>query len=231
MVTLIDAEGGFTARQLGIGETVVFADGAVGNVVEDGELARFEVSDDADAYAWATSVTRTDAGDAPWRQITTTFDENGAKLSQDLIFDDGRVSETSYASGVRERSVSTDPNDARSWSRIESTYDEGGAPLTSAVTYDDTTTAWTNFENGVRANTTRFDEGDVRSWETIYTVFEDGVRDVSYLTQDDGDVITTRFEDGVRSEVVFFDGSDTRPWETRTATYDAEGNVLDVVLA
>ena len=220
-----------TALQLGVGDRAVFGDGVVAELLTANGITRLAVDDPENAYSWASAAILSDEGDRSWRRIDTTFDGDGHPLERTVVRDDGAVSAITFADGVRQRAVLTDPNDARVWERIESRFDAEGLRVSSAATYDDGTTNWANYESGTLANVTRFDPDDMRIWDTIYTEFEDGVRTASFQQRDNGDVVSTFYESGVRARQVFEDGSDTRPWDTRTTLYDEAGAVVDVMFA
>ena len=230
VLTLVDAESGFTAFQAGPGERFVFADGVAGSFDERGGVSVFSATDSGDAYPWARAVIRSDGTDQRnWDRIDTTLDEDGRPLSRTVLRDDGTVAVTRFEAGVPSDMVRTDERDAYRWDRVEVAFENGERTSSNAL-MDDGTTTWTNFAEGARANVTRADPGDVRPWETIYTEYEDGIVKARFRTDDDGDVAATFFDDGVRERTVFTDVSDSRPWETRTTIYDPEGNVLDILL-
>ena len=231
VVTLIDAEFGFTARQFGVGETIVFGDGVTGEFVERDEIFSLVFRDPNDAFPWSTTTILSDANDLrAWDRIDVLKDEAGQTVASTVRYDDGRVAETEFRDGEKLRTLFTDPLDARVWNEAELRF-TGGERSSMSILYDDGTEGWLNFSDGVRANLTRTDPNDARPWDTIYTRYEDGVVAASFTAEDDGDTISVFYRNGLRERVVIEDGSDTRPWETKTTFYDPEGNVLDTVLA
>ena len=229
-LTLIDAEQGFTVRQFGAGENLAFADGVVGTFEESGAFFRLSLDDPGDAYAWARLTVLSDANDErEWDRIDTTFGEAGEVLARAVRYDDGVTVDTTFAGGVPVRSVLADERDARVWDAGDLRFADGVLSSSSLV-YDDATTAWINYADGERANVTRADPNDVQDWDTIYIEFQDGLVASRYVTRDNGDTIAAFYDDGRLERVVLEDLSDSRPWSTKTTTYDAEGNVLDVLL-
>ena len=228
-LTLIDAELGFTARQFGAGEQVVFADGVSGTFSERGDIFALVVDDANDAYPWARSAFWSDANDLRrWDRIDTTYDDGGRILDREVRFDNGIVSETEYAAGAPTRRLLTDERDVAGWSTGELLF-ESGERASASYVYDDATIGSFVYENGIPANFTRSDPDDARSWDTIEVEYVEGQRSTRFLTEDDGDTSTVFYENGMRERLVFEDVSDTRPWQTRTTTFDGEGNVLDIV--
>ena len=230
VLTLIDAEAGFTARQFGLGETFTFGDGVAGAFERIGDLTRFAVTDVADVYPWERAVFLSDVDDTrSWETIKTYVGAEGDRLTQSYMRDDGVAVANTFGDGLTSQLLA-DVRDTRGWDTIERRL-EDGVIVSAATLYDDGTTGWTYYEAGARVDHFREDVTDIYTWSSIYNEYEAGLISAAYRQQDNGDTISTFFEDGARERIVIFDGSNTRPWETRTTTLDADGNILDIVLA
>ena len=229
VLTLIDAEAGFTARQFGLGETFTFGNGVAGAFERIGDLTRFAVTDVADVYPWERAVFLSDVDDTrSWETIKTYFGAEGDRLTQSYMRDDGVAVANTFGDGLTSQllaDVLTHGGGIRS--RDVSRTASSSPPPRS------TTTAPPAGRTTRRARVDHFREDvtDIYTWGSIYSEYEAGLISAAYRQQDNGDTISTFFEDGARERIVIFDGSNTRPWETRTTTLDADGNILDIVLA
>lgn len=193
---------------------------------------------DFDATGVRTHVTTTDAtgigSTASWSTVDKTY-VDGQMTDHNMVLDDGRQVDKTYAAGVLQSVVMSDDSDVKGWTSIDKQYDAGGALDLATVVLDNGRTVVTDYDAGVKLSTTVSDTGvDVPTdsitgafnWDTIDIVYHaDGKtvasRDVVY---DSGDEVLFLFDDtGLVTDRVQFDGDSSNNWEYRVTTFDAVG--------
>jgi hypothetical protein len=74
------------------------------------------------------------AGNQSWSQVWGTFDAQGRQTSEDVRYDNGTRTLTTY-----------DANNSQPWSQTASYYDAQGHLTQQVVTYDNGSVTYTNF--------------------------------------------------------------------------------------
>jgi hypothetical protein len=168
------------------------------------------VTDDGDAYNWASDVFE--------------FDENGIRTARTLTYDDGRVLSVDYVDGVRTTQTWADPLDAQSWTNIVDSYDEYGIITNRDQTNDDGSALMIDYVNGLRTTQTWTDPSDAHVWSSIAQNYdENGILIGRVQTYDDGRDLMIDYVNGVRSTQTWSDPLDAQSWTSIVDSYDGRG--------
>ncbi|PJI91851.1 hypothetical protein BC777_0692 [Yoonia maricola] len=200
-----------------------------------------------DIFLQGVSETRYDYSQTKnWDFIDTTFDGNGARISENVVYDNGVVQMTDFSDGVRISSERDDIADVFSWETITTLFDFGGAISERETIFDDGVTKFEEFDNGIRTSMTQFDnvgfdgvpapDGGAKTWQEIYTSYdENGEIDTRETIFDDGVTKFEEFDNGVRASTTQFDnvGFDGVPapdggaktWQEIYTSYDENGEI------
>jgi len=176
---------------------------------------------DASGDTYIQSNLRTDqseGGDAfSWQSIETRFEASGDKTNTTIEYNDGRVLEDSFESGLLVERVVTDQGDQYSWRDQTNTYEQG-LLAKRQLTYDNG--SQTRLSYGTDSSgesylqlSVRADQADAFVWREIETRFdEQGERTETIALYDDGRVRQDDFELGVLSARVYTDPDNQYSW-------------------
>jgi len=172
-------------------------------------------------------VIHDDAGTKAWSSRFDTFDTAGDMVGRTVIYDDGRIAETSYTGGLRTGQTVEDAGDAASWATIERTFDPVTGERTSSVlTRDDGIVVETTYANGVRVGQVSTDPADAKAWTQITRGYDAaGVLTGVTVENDNGVVTETSYANGVRAAQTLTDTADQFAWAERSKLFDAAGEL------
>jgi len=152
-----------------------------------------------------------------WQSIETRFEASGDKTNTTIEYNDGRVLEDSFESGLLVERVVTDQGDQYSWRDQTNTYEQG-LLAKRQLTYDNG--SQTRLSYGTDSSgesylqlSVRADQADAFVWREIETRFdEQGERTETIALYDDGRVRQDDFELGVLSARVYTDPDNQYSW-------------------
>ncbi|MBY6159750.1 ExeM/NucH family extracellular endonuclease [Mameliella alba] len=172
-----------------------------------------------------------DNGNAtPWTSYFDTFSgSDGSRIAREFTYDDGRVVETTYESGVRSTVTGRDLGDTQHWDSFLRTYDSAGELQSNVVVYDDGRTSTITYSGGARVSRVMEDTADSFVWAQQQNDYDAASGDLvsRVVTYDDGRISTSSFADGVIASRTIQDAGDIHDWHRIDITYDAAGNEID----
>lgn len=163
------------------------------------------------------------AGTQAWDSRFDIFDDSGALVGRNVIYDNGRIVQNGFSGGVQTGQLHLDPTDVAGWKSIERTFDAVTGNMTSQiVTFDDGWVMETSYAGGLTTAQLLTDPDDARTWDTITKTFDPVTGDLVEVTRvnDDGTTATILYDSGVLKSRTLTDPLDARDWREIVHDHD-----------
>jgi hypothetical protein len=175
-----------------------------------------------------------------WESVVKTYDDSGALVEKETVYDNGTFSHVTYLDGqistITQLDLSSDGT-VKPWQEITTKYNENGLIAEKLVRFDNDTITASEYTDGAITKVTQIDESDdgsAKNWSEITTNFDVNGLIADKIIRYDNDTLTaSEYTDGTLNKITQIDESNDglgKNWSEITKNFDANGLIADKVI-